>query len=78
MDHQFCANLWWLRKIYELTQAQLADKMNVTEVTVSNWETGRCMPQALRMARLAKVFGISIDQLMYFDWPQNALNTERK
>ena len=32
------------RKEKGLTQAQLAEKLNITDRAVSKWETGKCMP----------------------------------
>lgn len=32
------------RKEKNLTQAQLAEKLGVSNKTVSKWETGKCMP----------------------------------
>ena len=32
------------RKVKNLTQSQLAEKLGVSNKTVSKWETGRCMP----------------------------------
>ena len=32
------------RKVQELTQKQLAEKLNVSDKAVSKWETGRSMP----------------------------------
>lgn len=34
------------RKALKLTQAQLADRLGVTDKAVSKWETGRCLPDA--------------------------------
>lgn len=34
------------RKEHRLTQAQLAEKLGVTDKAVSKWETGRCLPDA--------------------------------
>lgn len=32
------------RKEQSLTQAQLAEKLGISNKTVSKWETGKCMP----------------------------------
>jgi len=44
-----------------LTQEQLAEKMNVTRQTVSNWERGINEPDFDSLCRLAKVFGITLN-----------------
>ena len=37
------------RKALKLTQAQLAERLGVTDKAVSKWETGRCLPDAALM-----------------------------
>lgn len=41
------------RKEKGLTQAQLAEKLNITDRAVSKWETGKCMPDSSIMAACA-------------------------
>ena len=40
------------RKEKGLTQAQLAEKLNITDRAVSKWETGKCMPDSSIMLEL--------------------------
>ena len=44
-----------------LTQEQLAEKMNVTRQTVSNWERGQNEPDFASLCRLAEVFDITLN-----------------
>jgi len=53
-----------LRKANELTQAQLAEKMGVTDKAVSKWERDLSCPDVSSLPRLAEIFGISVDELM--------------
>ena len=53
-----------LRKEKELTQKQLADKIGVSDKTVSKWETGRGMPDTAIMSELCRELGISINELL--------------
>ena len=53
------------RKIKNLTQAQLAEKMNVTDRAVSKWERGRCLPDSAIMLDLCHELGISVNDLLY-------------
>lgn len=39
-----------------LTQDQIADRFAINKATVSAWETGRGLPDALRLARLAAIY----------------------
>lgn len=43
-----------LRKTKELTQEQLAEKLNVSNRTVSRWETGSSMPDIGMLVALAE------------------------
>lgn len=51
------------RKENKLTQAQLAEKLGVSDRAVSKWETGRCMPDSSLMPELCELIGISINDL---------------
>ncbi|MBQ6894714.1 MAG: helix-turn-helix domain-containing protein [Clostridia bacterium] len=52
-----------LREKYHLTQAELADRLKVSDKTVSKWETGRGYPDISLLEPIANVFGISIAEL---------------
>lgn len=51
-----------LRKEKELTQKELADKLGVTDRAVSNWETGRRLPDYSLLPDLCKTLSISINE----------------
>ena len=53
-----------LRKEHGMTQADLAEKMNVTDKAVSKWERDLSCPDVGSLPRLAEVLGISLDELM--------------
>ena len=57
-------NLIKLRKKQGLTQAQLAEKLYVSNKTVSKWERGAGYPDFPQLVRLAKILGTSIDALV--------------
>lgn len=52
-----------LRKSRGLTQTKFADAIHVTQGAVSQWETGRTIPDIQQMYILADFFGISVDEL---------------
>ena len=52
------------RKDKKLTQAQLADKLNITDRAVSKWETGKSMPDSSIMLELCQILGISVNELL--------------
>ena len=53
-----------LREKHHLTQAELAEKLNVSDKTVSKWETAKGYPDISLLEPIAKVFGISITELI--------------
>ena len=53
-----------LREKNNMTQAELAEKLNVSDKTVSKWETEKGYPDISLLEPIAKVFGISITELM--------------
>ena len=53
-----------LREEKHLTQAELADKLYVSEKTVSKWETGRGHPDISILEELSRVLGVSLIELM--------------
>lgn len=52
------------RKSVGLTQAQLAEKLNITDRAVSKWETGRAMPDSSLMLELCEILKISVNDLL--------------
>jgi len=53
-----------LREKRGLTQAELAEKLFISDKTVSKWENGKGYPDITLLEPIAKVFGISIAELM--------------
>ena len=51
------------RKQQKLTQAQLAEKLSITDRAVSKWETGRGLPDSAIMLPLCDVLGITVNDL---------------
>ncbi len=53
-----------LRKTCGMTQAQLAEKLNISDKTVSRWENGLGFPEITQFPILASIFGVTVDYLM--------------
>lgn len=53
-----------LRKKQGLTQQQLADKLNLSNKTISKWETGLGSPDISNLLTLANTLGVSVDELL--------------
>ncbi len=56
--------LYRLRKERGMTQAELADRLGVTNKAVSKWETGEAMPETALLVPLAGIFGVTVDELL--------------
>ena len=52
------------RKDKNLTQGELADKLNISNKAISKWETGRGMPDASIMLELCAYLGITVNELL--------------
>lgn len=52
------------RKEKKLTQAQLAERLNITDRAVSKWETGKSMPDSSIMLELCEILGITVNELL--------------
>ncbi len=53
-----------LRKAQGMTQADLAEKMCVTDKAVSKWERDLSCPDVNTLSRLAEVLGVSVEELI--------------
>ena len=53
-----------LREKHHLTQAELAEKLSVSDKTVSKWETGKGYPDISLLEPLASVFRVSVTELI--------------
>ena len=63
----FSDNLIELRKYHNLSQEELAEKINVSRQTLSKYETGESLPDIEKCKSLADVFGVSVDDLISYD-----------
>jgi len=53
-----------LRKLAELSQESLAEKLDVSRQTVSKWERDECQPELDKVIAVCKLFNISTDELL--------------
>ena len=63
-------NIRDLRTAAGLTQVKFAEAMGVTQSTVSQWESGRVLPDTAKLPKLAEVLGCSVADL--FAKPETA------
>ena len=65
MDQQITGKfIAYKRKEKNLTQEQLAEKLGVSNKTVSKWETGKCMPDYAVVKNLCKELEITVAELI--------------
>ncbi|MCI6731480.1 MAG: helix-turn-helix domain-containing protein [Lachnospiraceae bacterium] len=62
----FSENLTELRKLHNMSQEDLAEKIGVSRQTLSKYETGESLPDIEKCRMLADVFGVSIDDLISY------------
>jgi transcriptional regulator with XRE-family HTH domain len=53
-----------LRKEHNLTQAELGEKLGVTNKTISRWETGNYMPPVEMLEELSNMYNMTINELL--------------
>ena len=53
-----------LRKEHHFTQAELGEKLGVTNKTISRWETGNYMPPVEMLEQLSTLYDLSINELL--------------
>ena len=53
-----------LRREKNMTQNDLADKMNVTDKAVSKWERNLSCPDINSIPKLAEILGVSVEKLL--------------
>lgn len=54
-----------VRRDQKLTQEMLATRLNVTRQAVSNWESGKSLPDIETLAMLAEILGVTVESIIY-------------
>lgn len=47
-----------------LSVAQVVKELSVSDAAVYQWETGITMPNAKRLSEIAKLYGVTVDELL--------------
>ncbi len=53
-----------LRKKHNLTQREMADKLNVSNQLISKWETEQVIPGVEYLVKISELFDVSLDDLV--------------
>ena len=64
LNQKIAKNLASYRKTAGLTQAELAEKINYSDKSVSKWESGNGVPDLYVMLQLAELYGVTVDELI--------------
>ena len=76
------SNIIKLRSGAGLTQAELGEKLNYSDKTISKWERGEAIPDAYVLTQMAEIFGVSVDYLLSshdaWESPEQQEEKERK
>lgn len=70
IKQNFSNNLILLRKAKNLTQAQLAEKLNYSDKSISKWENGNVLPDIVTLSQVAEFFGVGLDVLLGQEKPK--------
>ena len=57
-------NIVYYRKQLELTQSQLAEKINYSDKAISKWERGEGVPDIFILKQLADLFHVTVNDLL--------------
>lgn len=76
MTYMINDNIKILRAKAKLTQEELASKLGVSRQSVAKWENRESVPDIFNCSELAKVFGISVDNLLNFSYAEETIPIE--
>ena len=60
----FAKKLQALRAEAGMTQSELGEQLNYSDKTVSKWERGEALPDAVVLKKLSRLFGVTVDFLL--------------
>ncbi|MBE6956187.1 MAG: helix-turn-helix transcriptional regulator [Ruminococcaceae bacterium] len=71
-------NITELRLMNNMTQLELAERLNYSDKTISKWERGESSPDIAVLAEIATVFGVSLDYLVGFETIDKAVQENKQ
>lgn len=57
--------------ITDLTQCEIAERMNVAQPLISRWMSGKCMPRPSTIKKLAKAIDVDEQELLVYIYEKN-------
>lgn len=68
MDNNFklvvAQNIFYLRTQNQMTQLELAKKLNYSDKAISKWERGDGIPDAYVLKKMSELFGVTVDYIL--------------
>ena len=64
INQKIAQNLIRYRKVAGFTQAEVAEKINYSDKSVSKWESGNGIPDVYTLIQLSKLYGVSVNALI--------------
>lgn len=71
-------NIADLRRNKNMTQMELAEKLNYTDKAISKWERGESIPDVIVLKNIADLFEVSVDYLLELEHPVQVENREKE
>lgn len=68
-----CENLLTLRKRCRYSQEAVAEKIGVSRQAVAKWESGETVPDILNCEKLAKLYDVTLDELVNYESRESML-----
>ena len=73
LKYRIATNITELRKAHNLTQAELAARLNYSDKSISKWERGESLPDIGVLKQIADLFEVTVDYLLCeHDSPEQA------
>ena len=71
-------NLYSLRKLNQLTQEEVAERVGVSRQALAKWESGETMPDIEKCVLLAELYNVTLDDLVSYTKDEMGLNVPPK
>ena len=77
INRKIAKNLTYYRKAAGLTQAELAEKINYSDKSVSKWESGNGVPDIYILLQLAELYHVTLNDLVGEETPVEVRNQKK-
>ncbi len=70
LKQNIARNIAALRRAYNMTQAELAEKLSYSDKSISKWERGDGLPDVFVLTKIASLFGVTVNDLLARETPE--------